>query len=594
MTYKGIGEYRAITLTIGEDNVTGTTGNDTISAPIVQESGGGTAASLEDIDVVDGGAGTDTMNVTLTAGDAPAANVSNVEVINVRATGGATIDLANVTGVEQVWNKGSNDVALVIDNASSTDITFGVANTAADSVIVFADDAVDGTADELKLVLSSASDADISADNASANGNVIEAVSLTVTGDNVADITGVGNAVETLTITGTGSVDLTVDATALATLDASAMTEALDIDISAASSTALNVETGAGDDRVVIDGDLLIAANDEIVVALGAGTNTLALTNIDTQTAMGTLVFDAATLTGVSAVEFTDAALIGAAATIDFDGITVDSIVFADVVNADGFSLALDNTATTLDVTFEGTFNVATTDVADLEFVNAEVVTLNVGDDVIGATILGEALTDLTVNVTADAASFGIATAATDLVTIEGQGDADLDTLTSITLNDTSDAGDAVFIVDLVDTTVVSTIALSGGEATDFTIDVSLAAFDGAVTVEIGDFGVDADGVTAGGLSYTSDDANGVRETFKFVGTNIGDITIETGSFLAGIGATADRLDFSQIAGIDALDDLSIELVGADTVITAADGQFDGTITVTGVDLTTDAVNFIL
>lgn len=579
-------------LTVGEDNIVGTAGNDTISAPIVQNNTGLTVETLESIDVIDGGAGTDTLNVTL-AGGAPAAMISNVEIINVRATGASTIDLANVTGVEQVWNRGSNDVALTIGNASSTDITFGVANTAADSVIVFADDAVDGTADELKLVLSSASDAVISADDASANGNVIEAVSLTVTGDNVADIMGVGNAVETLTITGTGSVDLTVNATALATLDASAMTEALDIDISAASSTALNVETGAGDDRVVIDGDLLLAANEDIVVALGAGTNTLALTNIDDEGAIGTLVFDAATLTDVDAVELVDAISIGASATIDFEGVAPSTLVFGGAIDGDTSTLSLDNTATTLDTTFEAALGL-TGEALTVDFLTAEVLTINTEDDVLGTTLVGNEVTSLTVNATESATTFGDAAVAGDEVTILGQGDADLDTLTSITLSDTSEDGDVAFVVILDDTTNVSTIALSGGEATDFTLDVRLADFDGAVTINIGDFGVDADGVTTGGLSYTSDNTNGVRETFKFVGTNIGDITIEAGSFLAGIGATADRLDFSQIAGIDALDDLSIELLGGNTVITAADGQFDGTIIVTGVDLTTDAVNFIL
>jgi len=60
---KGIGECRAITLTtaIGE-NIVGTSGNDTFSA--VQ---GGTAASTLQLgDTIDGGAGTDTLNITVT------------------------------------------------------------------------------------------------------------------------------------------------------------------------------------------------------------------------------------------------------------------------------------------------------------------------------------------------------------------------------------------------------------------------------------------------------------------------------------------------------------------------------------------------
>jgi hypothetical protein len=318
---------------------------------------------------------------------------------------------------------------------------------------------------------------------------------------------------------------------------------------------------------------------------------------------LGTLVFKGADLTiaGVSTLVLAGAITLAGDGTLDLDGIAPSAIVFEGAVNLSGgnaidgdtFTLSLDNTATTLDTTFEAALGVAG-EALTVDFLTAEVLTINTKADVLGTTLVGNEVTSLTVNATESGTTFGDAATPGDEVTILGQGDADLDTLTSITLSDTSEDGDVAFGVILNGTTNVSTIDLSGGEATDFTLDVSLAAFDGAVTINIGDFGVDADGVTAGGLSYTSDDTNGVRETFKFVGTNIGDITIENGSFLAGIGATADRLDFSQIAGIDALDDLSIEFVGGNTVITAADGQFDGTITITGVDLTTDAVNFIL
>ena len=64
MTYKGIGECRAITLTTGTDNITGTSGNDTISA--VYDRDGATVGTLNLSDAINGGAGTDTFSVRIT------------------------------------------------------------------------------------------------------------------------------------------------------------------------------------------------------------------------------------------------------------------------------------------------------------------------------------------------------------------------------------------------------------------------------------------------------------------------------------------------------------------------------------------------
>lgn len=71
------------------------------------------------------------------------------------------------------------------------------------------------------------------------------------------------------------------------------------------------------------------------------------------------------------------------------------------------------------------------------------------------------------------------------------------------------------------------------------------------------------------------------RETIKFVGSDIGDITIDNFELDAG-SATSDRLDFSQFAGINSAADLVMTNNGGDLEITAAAGQFDGTITIVG------------
>jgi hypothetical protein len=70
-------------LTANQDNITGTSGNDTIDA---------TNTTLQASDAINGGAGTDTFNYTdagTTGGNVPAALVSNVEIINIRNVNGS-------------------------------------------------------------------------------------------------------------------------------------------------------------------------------------------------------------------------------------------------------------------------------------------------------------------------------------------------------------------------------------------------------------------------------------------------------------------------------------------------------------------------
>ncbi len=602
------------TLTVGEDNFVGTNGNDTFKAPIVQDNIGTPVNTLESFDTLDGAGGVNTLNATINANAAPV--ISNIQIFNIRnVTADATLDLIDVTDVEQIWNAASGSArTLTFDNAPIA-ATFGVRNTASITDIDNFDD-VTGDADILNLMLVNAGKEALAAvvDSSTDAGN-IEGLDVTASGTNYVDLSAF-NAAETLEVETSGAMELEVDGTAMTditisgsgeleltdpttvfgvieTLDATGFSGDLDIDISGGAIADLSVETGDGNDRVVINGDILVAANDDIVIDLGDGENTLGLTNIDDDVAIGTLVFDAATISGVNTVELIDAIVLGADATIDFDGITPPSdLIFGGAVNGDTHTLSLDNTATSLTTTFEGAVGVAA-ETFEVDFLTAEELTLNVEADVLGTTLVGDELTSLVVNVTENATEFGDDTNATDIVTIEGQGDADLDTLTSVTLNDTSEDGDAQFMVDLTNTTMVDTINLSGGEATDFTLDVSAAAFDGSVTINIGDFGVDADGTVLGALDYATDVDNGVREYFVFTGEDIADVDI-AGFHKAVLGGTGDRLDFRQFEGITSDDQLDITLTAlGDTVITALNDEFNGTITITGVDLTDDPAYFI-
>lgn len=612
-------------LTVGADVLTGTAGNDTFSAPIVQGNAESPLVTLEDFDVLDGGEGTDTLNATVD-GTLTGAMISNIEIFNFRGTAATAIDFADIAGVEQVWNAQSTATStLTYDNAPIA-ATFGVRNTLAATDINTFDD-VTGDADVLNLALSGAGSATTAAVVSSgADAGSIEGLNVSASGNNFVDLTAF-TAAETLTLDTAGALELEVDGTAMTdvTITGSGdleLTEAarfaalenltstgfsgdLVVDVSG-SAALVSVATGAGDDAVTVDGTLLVAGA-EIEIDLGEGENTLALAGIASQAELATLVFTDTDLTiaGVSTLALADALTLVADGTLDLDGIAPSALVFEDAVALGASTLALDNTAAALDITFESTVDRGTLDFGDA----AETVVLT-AEGVVGGTTLveltGEALVDLTVNAEADA-DFDVAATAAALeavainanedaiaITSTINGDAAEETsLTSLSLTDASEAGDADFTIDLVNTLNLTTIDLAGGVDTVFTIDASPAAFAGTVTLNIGDFGVDADAVTplsaTALLDYTADTAGTLREVFKFVGEDFGNVDIA--NFLAGVGGNADRLDFSAFDGVTALDDLNIAWDGTDTTITS--DAFEGTITVAGVDLSTDAFNFI-
>jgi hypothetical protein len=76
------------------DEKIGTSGNDTFAAGFT------TAATFNSGDTVDGGAGTDTLSITVGAGSTYAlANVSNVEAVKGNFTAAGTLSLLGSSGV---------------------------------------------------------------------------------------------------------------------------------------------------------------------------------------------------------------------------------------------------------------------------------------------------------------------------------------------------------------------------------------------------------------------------------------------------------------------------------------------------------------
>lgn len=231
-----------------------TANNDTIVAT--------TAGTLKSGDVIDGGAGTDTLRAEIDAtGYAP--TVTNVENFFIKSTGNWNFDLKNVTGIQQFWNEGSTNTLTVKSVALGT--TIGVKDTATDTVVEFAK--ATGTADAATVVLSGSTAGNVQVDS-------IETLTLQSTVKaNVTTI--VGNTLETLTVTGDKGLTLTASGPAAASLkaiDASALTAAATITATGAVNT-LSIKGGQGADTIVATG-----ATKAVTVDGGTGADTISLT----------------------------------------------------------------------------------------------------------------------------------------------------------------------------------------------------------------------------------------------------------------------------------------------------------------------------
>jgi Ca2+-binding RTX toxin-like protein len=135
------GTTQSFTTTVGEALV-GTDGNDIFSGTVDQAGLGGTpAATINNGDSVDGGAGTDTLNIvaTNTAGPVPAGFAQNIEIVNlisdVPAQGFApgSANVANFAGVTQLWQIGGTASQAVTGLTDS--VTAGFNGTVANNVV---------------------------------------------------------------------------------------------------------------------------------------------------------------------------------------------------------------------------------------------------------------------------------------------------------------------------------------------------------------------------------------------------------------------------------------------------------------------------
>ncbi|MDD2690930.1 MAG: hypothetical protein PHX69_03990 [Simplicispira sp.] len=127
------GAGKTYMLTKGLDNVPGTAGNDTIIGSINAATGGNAELNtLSALDIINGGAGVDTLKIADADGGTTAiklGNVSNVEIIEVQGAKNVNIDTSTTSGVTNLKVTGAvKDGTTVVDAVASatTDVEVAV------------------------------------------------------------------------------------------------------------------------------------------------------------------------------------------------------------------------------------------------------------------------------------------------------------------------------------------------------------------------------------------------------------------------------------------------------------------------------------
>lgn len=427
---KGATTGQTFTLTTGADARVGTAGNDTFVA---------TEASLSSADVLDGGAGIDTLRYA--SSGAAAVNeagfeASNIETVQVTsdATGGTTFDVTGVTQLQTLRNFNSaEDLNLVgMDRLVAVELqSVGSAGAGAndptpDTTLTFNAAVVAGNADALSVKL-----------NGNLNVDGTGVGDLNVAGIEIVNVTTEGAAsslnsiasgsLRAMTIAGDQNLTLAAanffDAVNVNTVNASAFTGNLNLTLTNDNVATIDVAVtgGTGNDTVTFqsfdtndafnggDGIDTIGLTNAVATArtpVNGGT----LSNVEqlNVTTLGTGTIDMDAFPGVTKVIY-DAGLTNAALSTVADaasGITVEVDTLAGGTGNLTVALRTDGTADVVTIELDGI--AAGHSVGALTAADAETLNISADDDTVAGngavTIANLALTDTTtLNLSGDA-----------------------------------------------------------------------------------------------------------------------------------------------------------------------------------------------
>jgi S-layer protein len=543
----------AITLTIGADtgaSFTGTSGDNTFdasgffnapTATFIQTLGNG--------DSINGGLGTDTLNVALNTATATtrAAALTSIEVINLTNTVGTNIlDLAGATGVTTLNSVNSATQIAQFDNVQSAPTNFGLTNTGVGLTANILNAALAGTTNAATLTLNGVTAGTVTLQTltAASGYETLNIVSSGSTANVLTAVTdGISTSLATINVSGTQAVNLgaTLDATVL-TVDASTLTGILTVTQTNAVKTTIT--GGSANDVIDVSGafvDLTDTTNADVING-GAGTDVLRLAYAE-----GAAVTSAAQWANVTSIETVrfdtvaattaiNGAFFTGVTTFEFDGgIGALSHIVASGQEIQYDTADADDNAQSFTIT-----GVATT---DSMIIDINGVDIGAGTQTyVGIETLNIATSDTALM---DGAHVMTATAATETINISGTGTLTLGNITADAINVTMTAG------TLNLGTMQQATVFNGGASVD-TITGSVAG-----DILIGGAGADFLTNTAAGAAASAGDimtGGADFDTFTLVGVSAS-TTNYTGSATITdftVGASATNTDFLRLSANDA------------------------------------------
>lgn len=281
------------TLTTGLNNIKGTTLNDSIQGIV------GTGATFTVGDIIDGGAGTDTLRIATDAAavNTSTATVTNVEVLDVSSSGAvATLNADNDGYTSITLDKTVTTATTTISGlAASTALKVTAVDAAAGSNLTVTYTGVTGSADSATLTVGGGGNANsilsmlgIETVNLVLTGatkfggtNVFtnaKAININATGTSTVSLDGATGALAAVAVSGSSGVTLGTLNASITSVDASASTSGVTLTTNAATTS---VKGGAGTDSVTV----AAAPTTKLSVTTGAGNDTINVSALDLTTA---------------------------------------------------------------------------------------------------------------------------------------------------------------------------------------------------------------------------------------------------------------------------------------------------------------------
>lgn len=259
----------SLTFTLNQDNLFGTTGNDTFSAPFETTAFGTQVSTMQTGDSADGKAGADVLNASfIAAGTVVPTSLANIETMNFTAFAATTLTATGVSGVDTINSTNSVATLTVGGLQELTDFGFsGVNDATVGMALTFATAGVtSGSTDTITGTLTGSIVGTVGITTAAANGfETVGLVSSGATANTLTTLTQTtGTSMATANISGTQALTLTVMPATIRTYNASTLTGALTLGAGTTAATYVSFATvdianmtgGTGNDTFIFAGTL--------------------------------------------------------------------------------------------------------------------------------------------------------------------------------------------------------------------------------------------------------------------------------------------------------------------------------------------------